>query len=390
MRIITILFVSLLFSATVQAQNESFNRPLRVAVFAQLFLDSTFSATGEYEYEDEMPRHVLPGLDFTEGLLLALDSISTQTPIEVHILDLRSTEQSIQALEEGLFFDSTDLIIGAVSGNDYRQLAEKALLYNIPFLSATFPNDGGITQNPFTILLNPTLPNHLKAIVQFVRKKCINYNVLYLRKKGSQEDKLASLVNAANQSKSGIPVANWKSQSFPDTLDVLLLQSLLDSTKKNLIISGSLDDKWAQQLLSFSPSSPAYEIEYMGMPNWETLKELNLPKHQDKTVYYPTAFYKEGNKLAEQFALNFIEKTNGKPSDLAYKGYETGICFIPKLLKEKYNFLNQITNASCNMFTNYQIEPVYLNQSLQPDYFENKNSYIIQKSKGTATSVQTP
>ena len=388
MRIKTLFFFYFLLAAQLYAQEQPLSRTLRVAVFAQLYLDSSFSATGEYEYENEMPRHILPGLDFTEGLLVALDSIQTNTPIEFNILDLRSADQNIAALEENHFFDSIDLIIGAASGNDYRQLAEVALSYQIPFLSATFPNDGGVTQNPFTILLNPTLPNHLEAMVQFTREKCSHYNILYLRKKGSQEDKIAALMNIANQGKNGKPFVNWKTQTFTDSLDVVMLQSLLDSTKKNLIICGSLEDKWAQQSLSFSPSSPAYEMEYMGMPNWETLKELNLSKHQDKIVYYPTAFYKEENAAAEKFALKFTDKTNGKPSDIAYKGYETGICFIPLLMKEKNNFLNEISEPSCNIFTSYQIEPVYLNQSIQPDYFENKNSYIIQKINRTTTKIK--
>ncbi|MBU6157902.1 MAG: hypothetical protein KGP35_02610 [Bacteroidetes bacterium] len=388
MKLSTVFFICLLLANQLHAQEQSSSRPLRVAVFAQLYLDSSFSSSGEYEYENEMPRHILPGLDFTEGLLLALDSLDTETPVELHILDLRSADQNIILLEQNHFFDTTDLIIGAVSGNDYRQLAEIALNYQIPFLSTTFPNDGGIKQNPFTILLNPTLPNHLRAMVQFMRKKCSDYNIIYIRKKGNQEDKLEALMNNANQSKNGKPFVNWKTQTFSDSIDVSTLQSLLDSTKKNMLISGSLEDKWALQLLSFSPSSDSIQIEYMGMPNWETLRELNQQKYQDKTVYYPTALYKDGNAIAERFAQRFGDKTNGKPSDIAYKGYETAACFIPLLIKEKNNFLNRISEPTCNIFTSYNIEPVYLNQTIQPDYFENKNSYIIQKSKGITTKVK--
>ena len=48
----------------------------RIAVFVPLYLDSAFDATNSYRYDKSFPKFINPGLEFYEGVQLAIDSLN--------------------------------------------------------------------------------------------------------------------------------------------------------------------------------------------------------------------------------------------------------------------------------------------------------------------------
>jgi hypothetical protein len=68
------------------------NAPKKIAVFAPLYLDSAFNDTSGYRYaKNEFPKFISSGLEFYEGVQLALDSLNQEKiPLEVFIYDPRS------------------------------------------------------------------------------------------------------------------------------------------------------------------------------------------------------------------------------------------------------------------------------------------------------------
>jgi len=47
-----------------------------IAVFLPLYLDSAFDASGNYRFDQNFPKYLNPGLEFYEGLELAMDSLN--------------------------------------------------------------------------------------------------------------------------------------------------------------------------------------------------------------------------------------------------------------------------------------------------------------------------
>jgi hypothetical protein len=383
----TFLIIILSFATQfLNAGNKTQPDTLRVGIFANLFIDSSFAGQ-TYKFKNQMPRHLLPGLDFTEGALLALDSIAITQPMRVTVFDIRSAGQTIAELRTKGVFASLDLIIGSVSGTDYRQLADAALFFQIPFLSATFPNDGGVVNNPFTIILNPTLPVHCKAIYNHLLTTEPTANMIYLRKSGVQEDRLADYFDKNNANSAGNPLLKWKTIAVKDSVSKTQLLAELDSTKNNVIIVGSLDERFGMKTLSLLSQLKGYPVSIMGMPTWETIRELNQSPYKELTVFYSTAFYNTGTPAFESFTKKFTELTNGRPSDLAFKGYETAYNFVNLLLKYSDQVLNQLNDTTFHLFTSYDLRPVISGATGKPDYIENKRIYIIRKHNGTTLKV---
>ena len=81
---------------------------------------------------------------------------------------------------------------------------------HIPFISGTYPNDGGVTNNPYTVLINSTLPIHCEAVFNYIMRSNPTANILYVRKPGQMEDRLASYFNKQNKTTSGDQLLKWK------------------------------------------------------------------------------------------------------------------------------------------------------------------------------------
>src|SRR3984893_16393081 len=126
-----------------------------IAVFLPLYLDSAFDATGNYRFDQNFPKYLNPGLEFYEGLELAMDSLrKTGVPFDITVYDTRSTSRTIEQMLEEPAFSKMQLIIGHVTVAELRTLANAARNREIPFINVNFPNDGGITGNPEFVILN--------------------------------------------------------------------------------------------------------------------------------------------------------------------------------------------------------------------------------------------
>ena len=69
----------ILTGTSAQAQIDSSHKIHKVLVFTPLYLDSAFDKiTGEYKYGKQFPHFINPGLEFYEGVQLALDSLAEE------------------------------------------------------------------------------------------------------------------------------------------------------------------------------------------------------------------------------------------------------------------------------------------------------------------------
>src|SRR5262245_42887088 len=68
----------------------------KIAIFSPLYLDSAFDDLYNYRYEKQFPKFINPGLEFYEGVQLALDSLAKEgTQLEVFIYDTRSGKEPL-------------------------------------------------------------------------------------------------------------------------------------------------------------------------------------------------------------------------------------------------------------------------------------------------------
>ena len=357
----------------------------KVAVFAPLYLDSAFLGDS-YRYNKTFPRFTLQGFEFIQGVQLALDSMQFYGGnITSEIFDSKSYTTPIPSLISQKKLDSVNLIIGNVKDADYLQLANFAKEKNIPFISATYPNDGGVSANPFVAILNPTLKAHCEAIFSYVLQNRGASNVVLVRKSGIQEDRVAQYFKLINR-QDGKDLIKIKTVFLDSAVQ---LKSYLDSGRRTILLCGSLNEAFAAKVLQAAATyNTKYPSMLFGMPNWESFSLLKKNSATNSfPVYITTPYLNDRQDEKSKWILNYyLTKFQGIPSDLVFKGYETAFAFINLLINHPVDYMSHIEDIRNKVFTDFTIKPVFLNaSSVHPDYFENKKLYFIKLLNGSSS-----
>ena len=353
-----------------------------IALFAPLYLDSVFSATTDMQSRT-MPRYVLPGLDFYEGAQLALDSLRTQgLNLNVIVYDSKSRANNVSALVRNRTLDAVDLIIGSVTNPELKELSDFAKSKEVNLVSATYPNDGGINNNPFLLITNSTLKTHCEALQNYVQEAFATKNIVLLRRNTAIETRIANDIKAAYDKQKSERKARIREVVWSDaTTDAELSQSLL-TDRPNVCIVTALDEQGAKAILTkLSAQAATYPLHIFGMPTWDVMK-FKEPELKTLQVYYSSPYFNDKSDAYSRYITDYFKRIyKARPSDMAFKGFELTYYFI-KLLNDRGVYFNSdVNDPNKKVFTNFNYQPVYLKDGEQtPDYFENKNIYIIQKS----------
>lgn len=387
------VFAAILFFSANQnlfAQN-TYNHPpktLRVGIFAPLYLDSVF-ANSQLRSDKTIPKFIMPAVDFVQGAQIAFDSLELQnTSVEAFIYDTKSFLQPVPWLIQNKLLDSIDLIIGSVKDVDFKQLSDFSAKRNIPFISATYPNDGGVTDNPNMVIVNSTLKAHCEGIYSYMLQNHGTDKIILLKKSGQQEDKIVAIFKMLNEQE-GKPLLNIQTIHIDSSVSTYLLKSRLDSTKNNVIIAGSLDEDFAKKVTDACFAiHKTYPIILIGMPNWDGFKIFSAKNaYKDFPVHFTTPYYNSKTSLYNTMLTNeYNSRYKAKPSDMAYKGFETAYMFTNLLVKYPGDLLSHINDRSQIIFSEYNFRPVYFKKnSKNPDYLENKHLYIMRILNGAVT-----
>ena len=383
--VVFLIFVLLQQNANALTDSIPSPKTYRVGVFAPLYLDSVFSETGTFKYRDGMPKLISPALDFVNGVQIALDSMQgLNDNIEITIYDTKSYKEPLINIISNRKLDNLDLLIGSVKDADYKQLADVALAKNIPFISATYPNDGGVTKNPFVLVVNSTLKAHCEAIYSYLLQSHGTDKIFLCRKKGSQEDKVAAYFKSINE-QDGRNLLNIQTLNFDSTISPDILKLKLDSNRQSVIIGASLEESFALKLATACNTlHDHYPLTLIGMPNWDAFRSFTKKGSlEDFPIYFTSPYFNtKTDSSSRQLMDAFTLKTKGKPSDVAFKGYECARIFVKLLTLYPNDFMSHLNDKSLKVFSDYNFKPVMKKGSNVPDYFENKHLYFMKLLNG--------
>jgi len=387
-----------LFSGTKQilAQNRD-SSGFHIAVFLPLYLDSAFDASGNYRFDQNFPKYLNPGLEFYEGLELAMDSLHKKgIPLDITVYDTRSAAKSLQQMLEEPAFSKIQLIIGHVTVFELRVLANAAKTREIPFINVNFPNDGGVTGNPEFIILNSTLHAHCEALYKFIQRNWATSNIFYVRRATQDDDRLRSYFAEIEKNTASVPL-RLKYINVENNPDLGQMISSMDSNSKTVILVGSLDENFGKAICAkLSPLGKSYPMKVLGMPTWDAVTDFNTPAYTDLEIYYTTPFYiNPADSLVISIQQNYKSRFYSRPSDMVYRGFETILHFGQLLDVHKGSLDGSVGERKYKVFNDFDIQPVFTNkdngspagQAITLQYLENKKLYFIKKVNGNVVAV---
>ena len=380
----SLLFFALLGMALANGQGK---KNIRVGLFTSLYLDSAFDQSGQYKLQNSFPRMAISGLEFYEGAVMAIDSINYLVPkVSMEVFDIQSKTGSISYLLQNKKIDSLDIIIAQASGSDYLELAQIAKEKNIPMVSATYPNDGGIRESPMVFIANPKINSHLQVIHNQLFKKWPDANVIWFKRTGTADDKIESQFRELNAA--SVYRNKFKTAALNPDFKIEELVPFLDTTKTNVLVAGSLDDNFA---LQFARAISAYPkkgiIQVIGMPGWDGMKEIQGKNYAGIPIYFTTSFnIPSGHQWAAQVDEKIKSITGVKPSVSLIKGFELTYYFINIMYTYGQIKTEGPEVKPFKVLNDFDFRPVkWAPMSATPDYYENKRIYFIRRLNGVST-----
>ncbi|MEN9598725.1 MAG: hypothetical protein RL596_1036 [Bacteroidota bacterium] len=382
-KLIFIFLCTLFVSSELQAQTKK----LKVLVFAPVYLDSAFDGTTYKLGNANLPRTILPGLDFYNGIMLAVDSLNKEyQPLDIYFFDTKSITEPMEVILDKEEVQDASLVIAAFNNrNEIKDIADFALQKKIPLISMTYPNDGGISANPFFALVNPTLRTHIEAIYTYLGRIYPTEQIVYFRRAGSTEDMIAGIMSELNKKTYKIPL-KIKTVSLPDSFTIEQVLTQLDSNKQNIVVCGTLNEVFGMNLTKAIGNNKKYKAIIIGSPTWDAIKDIG----KDAEIIYTTPYnYQRTDKTAQSITNNYRAIYAGRPSDMVFKAFEAMYRFGKLLVRYGNNTINHLSDKDLKLFNEFDFQPVRAKkESSLPDYLENKKLYFVKKVDGQIKTIQ--
>lgn len=378
------LYPFLLFFIFCSAALQASAQRYKIAIFAPLYLDSAFSYSGDYRFAKTFPKFLNPGIEFYQGVQQALDSLQKRgAPLEVFINDAKAKGKTLTQQMRSPQLADVDLVIAQSSAPETRELALIARNKKIPFISATLPNDAGITDNPYFVVLNTTLQGHIEGIYRMLQKNYSLDRIILFRKKGFQEDAVKTHFLELAKNTASTPL-NIRMVDIGENFTPQMLAAHLDSTRRNVVIAGSLEEPFGRLLAkNLTALNGSYPLTLVGMPTWDNFN-FTRPEFKFLDIVYSTPFfYNRQTPLESRLASGFEKEIGSRPTDNFFRGYEVALRFALLLLETKKDMASNLTQKGNYIFTHFDVQPVFKDkQNMTLDYFENKNLNFIRVTNG--------
>lgn len=356
----------------------------KLAIFAPLYLDSAFNYAGDYRFNKTFPKFLNPGVEFYQGVQLALDSLQKRgAPLEVFLYDTKSRYTPVAQQMRSQEMTNVEMVIAYSNPYETRLLAEIAQSKKIPFISTTLPNDAGVSNNPYLVILNTTLQGHIEGMYRMLQKNHSLDRIILLSKSGAQEEAIRSHFTEFGKTTAAVPL-NIKVVDVSDDLSPNMLASHMDSNRRNVVIAGSMEESFGVDLAKSLTQLPkSYPVMLVGMPTWDNFN-FNRPEFKSLDVLYTTPFfYVRQTPLERSMAASFEKEIGSRPTDHFFRGYETVMRFALLLLQTKKDVSSNLSLKGNHVFTNFDIQPVFKDKrTMTLDFFENKHLNFVRVNGG--------
>ena len=379
-----------LFSFSTLSAQEPKNR---IAIFTPIYIDSAFNGSNFKIWQNNLPKNMIAGLEFYNGVQMAIDSLNNGgiSNLIIDIYDYKNKGNSIAEIiknNKNNLVESKIIIANFNSYTDIKLLAEYANLKKIPLISASYPNDGGVTNNPYFFLINPTIQTHTNAIYRNIVTNFQQTNIIYIKCKGYFENMVDNYFKEYEKTISIEKKLNLNPIQFVDTFSADQFYSKLDSTLQNTILCNCSKEAFAQRVLTALALRPSYYTTVIGMPTWDALKNLTEPEYKGVTFNYTSAYnYSASSSLLQFISKSYESKYFTSINDNFLKGYETMLRVGKLVSLYGNNAITLLSDDLFRVFNEFKIEAKF-NSKNQIEYFENKKIYTITKLSGEVINVE--
>ena len=284
----------------------------------------------------EIPASSMKAVEMYEGILMAIDSLQGKLSIQVDVFDSMRDTSIIRQIIDSDTLKNVDLIIGPVTSQNVKILADYAR-DNKTYLVSPLNARADLTfDNPYYIQINPSFPSHARNIVQHLtkiqytdRSKTLENKYIFISGP-SDSARLSQLTNAFRLQFSLPDQPLNILRCYSNSIDEKALDRFIDPTKNNILLVPSKSESFvynvlreAQKFLTTTNDHKKSAITVVGLDQWRYFTRINFDYYEELSLHMSSEYYFD--KYAEQtqtIQKNYANRFGINPREFGIIGFD--------------------------------------------------------------------
>ncbi|MBI2280175.1 MAG: LysM peptidoglycan-binding domain-containing protein [Bacteroidetes bacterium] len=357
----------------------------KIALMLSFYLEENQEMTqSALEKRKVYPKSIF-AIEFYQGVLLALDSLSTDdVKFELFVYDTKGQDssQTVKILSKPEL-KSVDLIIGPLYASNFERAAVFAKKNNIPIISPVKQNNKVLLGNEYVFKVVPSKISSLNQIVKLVIDSFSTDNLLVVQSQNITDNTLVDgYIKGYNAAVLG---KNDTSRYSPIKKVVVTrsdeIVSHLKLNANNVIFIPTKSSTFVTNLfisLTSKLNSKEYNnctITLIGLEEWLQFESIDIEYFQTLNVHLTVNnFVDFENPTTKQLTEKYYNKFETYPSTNSFLGYDVVSYFMLNLIKTgnayQPNLSSKLVSTDFNFFKT-GIESGYENTSIRLLKFDN-------------------
>ena len=331
----------------------------------------------DFTKKDKPTKFAKKVTDFYFGALMALDSLQKKgVNITLKVFDTKNDINEVKNILNTTDFSNTDAVIGPLVYSKFKMFATNFKNDSIPLISPVSKKNHATVFKPNVVQNTPKLEDIENVMLQFIRSKYKNQNIVIVADEGTEIDTKIKRVQEflkQNDSIKNISVLKMeKNQIKREKFDKVVLKD-----KENWIILVTNPKKVATTSVVVN-SLGAYPLDYnitlFALDRDKNFKESELSnKNLNRLkVHFPLVTFAEKSNLnIINFEKSYILKFGSLPTEFSYKGFDTTYDAVIRLASYKK------TDAAFRAGNSYRIANKFMYQKVPFQGYYNKGVNIV-------------
>lgn len=309
---------------TAQVKTEPKEKPKKVYtlhVLLPLDLTAHFVDDSLPESSPLIEDETIPSLHFYEGVLAAVDSLSSdELEIKIHVIDIPS-DSVLAAQVLRTSFRKCDAAIAWINSSLYETAVTQAQKEHCRLIVPGASNTQLLKLHPDLWFAGATNSTQLATMSSFVNDRSKGTNLYIINRDQKPESILSGFIAERIDSLAGKAGACQKILYKKETWNTS--KAKFSNTKNNYVIIPTSDESFLSAVLNKLDELEGYQFTLIGLPTWENFEAVDPERLRAfNTMIFNSTFIDPDNARINRFRKAFLDVNHTDALPQAYQAYD--------------------------------------------------------------------
>ncbi len=314
----------------------------------------------------------LNGLEFYEGAMLAVDSLSKRgIKATVYAYDVPDDATLANLLTTNVL-KNADIIIGPFHGKRFEMVAGFAKEYKIVCVSPVLKKSDIAQDNPYVSKVLPSEEIQIRELGDYIGRWNCKKNIIVMYS-GNEDSVLIEKLKEGIKTRcdsAKIHFLNTKGRG------VRLVDSLIQPGVENIVMAFSHDESYVSRLVLLLEKKNTKQrvVTLFGLHEWQDFENIEVEYFQDLNLHLPVDLFVDYSKPeVKNYLLKFRDKYLAEPGKYGYLGYDVMLYYVQIIRKFGNDFyLHPETIHANGVQSSFDFKKLGAQGGL-----ENQNTFIL-------------